>query len=288
MNSALLSLAFLCLAANEKTAEEAVRTKPRPIPSKGALIEAIIGDLDNGEGDEAINLDGSQQFDLPNMDGWSQQQLRDWIVANRIDLVADYAKNRWALATVNVTLKEIPAAKWDTIASAELDRVLSRTTSSADSDIEVLERGGFRYHILNRGATVPVTFALKTSEGNLGVLQIVEFEEKPRGLKIRYKLVRPTQAPRPETGSKRGTFLFVRTEPAGAEVLVDGKVVGASDDLFRVEPGVRTIIIKLDGHDPEDEKVTIRAGRVTRLEVILTKEASSRVDVSRPGIHSEY
>lgn len=115
-----------------------------------------------------------------------------------------------------------------------------------------------------------MTFAFKTGEGNMGVLQVVEFREKPRGLKIRFKLEHPTQASRPETGSTRGTFLFVRTEPAGAEVLVDGRRVRVSDDLFRIEPGVRTIVIKLDGHDPEDEKVTIRAGRVERLGLKLT------------------
>jgi len=281
MNTALLPLALLCLAAAEKPAEQALRAKPKPIPAKGAIIEAIIGDLDDGNGDEAINLDGAQQFDLPDMDGWSHQQRQDWIVANKIDLLADYARNRWALATVNLMLKAIPAIKWDTVASAELDRVLSRATPSAQDDIEVLERGGVCYHLLTRGATAPVTFAFKTSEGNLGVLQVVEFREKPRGIKIRYKLEPPTQASRPETGSTRGTFLFVRTEPAGAEVLVDGRLVGASDDLFRIEPGVRTVIINLDGHDPEDEVVTIRAGRVTRLELKLTKEADSPVDPAR-------
>ena len=275
MHATLLPLALLCLAAAEKPTEKAVRAKPKPIPAKGATFEAIIGDLDEGEGDEAINLDGPQQFSLPDMDGWSHQQRQDWIVANKIDLLADYAKSRWALATVDVTLKVIPASKWGTVASAELDRVLSKTTPSAQDDVEVLERGGVCYHILKRDATVPVTFAFKTSEGNRGVLQIVEFREKPRGLKIRYKPEQPTQASRPETGSTRGTFLFVRTEPAGAEVLVDGQLVGTSDDLFRVEPGVRTIIINLDGHDPEDEKVTIRAGRVKRLELKLTKGLGS-------------
>ena len=282
MHTTLLSLALLCFAAAERqSAERAAPAKPKPVPANGASFEAIINDLDEGEGDEAINLDGSQQFDLPDMNGWSHQQRQDWIVDNRIDLLADYANNRWALATVNVKLKAIPAGKWDTVASAELGRVLSGTIPSADSDIEVLERGGFRYHILNRGATVPVTFAFETSEGNLGVLQVVEFREKFRGLKIRYKLAPPTQSPRLETGPTRGTFLFVRTEPAGAEVLVDGQVVGASDDLFAIEPGVRRIIINLNGHDPEDKKVTIRVGRVTRLELKLTKEADSRVDLTR-------
>ena len=288
MHATLLPLALLCLAAAEKPAEQAVRAKPKPIPAKGAIIEAIIGDLDDGEGDEAINLDGAQQFDLPDMDGWSHQQRQNWIVANKIDLLADYANNRWALATVNLTLKAIPASKWGTVAFAEVDRVLSRTTPSAQDDIEILERGGVCYHILTRDAKVPVTFAFKTSEGNLGVLQVVEFREKPRGLKIRYRLAPPTQAARPETGSTRGTFLFVRTEPAGAEVLVDGRLVGASDDLFRVEPGVRAIIINLDGHDREDGEVTIHAGRVTRLELKLTKEADSpanpRAALSRKAI----
>ncbi len=74
--------------------------------------------------------------------------------------------------------------------------------------------------------------------------------------------------------SEPKTLLFIRTVPEGASVLIDGKKVGATDDLFRVEPGVRRIVIELDGHTPQSKELTIRAGRITRL-VLQLKQSQS-------------
>jgi peroxiredoxin len=82
-----------------------------------------------------------------------------------------------------------------------------------------------------------------------------------------------------ETGPERGTFLFIRTRPDGAKVLIDGKQVGLSDDLFPVDPGVRRIIVELEGHDPNGRDVTVRVGRVERVRLLLTKRPSARAGV---------
>jgi type II secretion system protein G len=80
---------------------------------------------------------------------------------------------------------------------------------------------------------------------------------------------------RPKTGPERGTFLFIRTKPDGAKVLVDGKQVGISDDLFAVDPGVRRIIVELEGHDPNGRDVTVRAGRIERVNLKLIRRSAS-------------
>ena len=68
----------------------------------------------------------------------------------------------------------------------------------------------------------------------------------------------------PKTGEQRDTLLYVRTVPSGANVLLDGKKLGASDDLFAVKPGVGRSSSSLDGYQPGKESVTIRANAVTR------------------------
>ncbi len=68
-----------------------------------------------------------------------------------------------------------------------------------------------------------------------------------------------------EAAEDAETFLYVSTTPAGAEVLVDGKRLGASPDIFRVEPGVRRIVVELDGHDPQGRELAIRAKEITRV-----------------------
>ena len=81
-------------------------------------------------------------------------------------------------------------------------------------------------------------------------------------------------APPVEKSPTPTTHLYVRTTPSGARVLLDGKPLGTSPGVFSVEPGVRRIVIHWDGYDPDDKEITIRAGRVTRLEVKLGDRAS--------------
>jgi hypothetical protein len=79
--------------------------------------------------------------------------------------------------------------------------------------------------------------------------------------------------------SEPQTLLFIRTVPEGARVLIDGKGVGATDDLFPIEPGVRRIVIELDGHTPQAKELTIRAGQITRL-VLELKQSQSPTDAT--------
>jgi hypothetical protein len=84
-----------------------------------------------------------------------------------------------------------------------------------------------------------------------------------------------------KTGEKRDTLLYVRTDPPGAKVLLNGKELGTSNGLFRVEPGTGTILVELEGRRPDERQVIIRANGVTRVELELrpqTKAVADTVD----------
>ncbi len=78
-------------------------------------------------------------------------------------------------------------------------------------------------------------------------------------------------APPVETSSTAETMLYVRTTPAGAEILLDGKSLGTAPGLFKVPPGVRRIVVELDRHEPDGGEVTIKAGHIRRLEFKLKR-----------------
>jgi SecD-like export protein/PEGA domain-containing protein len=80
---------------------------------------------------------------------------------------------------------------------------------------------------------------------------------------------------------KANTWLYVRTSPRGAEVSVDGKPLGKSNDLFVVEPGVRRIIVELDGHGTEGREIVIKAGEIRRVELDLKRRAETVTESSR-------
>ena len=70
---------------------------------------------------------------------------------------------------------------------------------------------------------------------------------------------------------KTPTELYVRTDPPGAAVLVDGKEVGTSPVLLEVEAGEHKVTAKLAGHEPATGTVTIAKGRIGRIVLELKR-----------------
>ncbi len=83
------------------------------------------------------------------------------------------------------------------------------------------------------------------------------------------------------TSEERDTLLYVRTEPTGATVRLDGKEIGKSNGLFPVEPGSGQIIVELEGHKTRSVRVTIQAKQITR--VILALESEPTATIERPA-----
>jgi hypothetical protein len=94
---------------------------------------------------------------------------------------------------------------------------------------------------------------------------------------------------RPIMADQPPTELYVNTVPDGAKVFLGGKVVGITPGLFKVEPGNAKIVVKLEGHDPIERDLEIRASRITRLELELRKQsaktsgASERIKLFGPS-----
>jgi hypothetical protein len=77
------------------------------------------------------------------------------------------------------------------------------------------------------------------------------------------------QPPGVATSASPQTRLYVRTVPPGAQVMVDGKPLGASDGLFLVPAGTSRVSVQFDGQTPQVQQVEIAAGKVTRVEIGL-------------------
>lgn len=86
-----------------------------------------------------------------------------------------------------------------------------------------------------------------------------------------------------ETGEKQDTMLYVRTIPPGAKVFLDGKELGKSNGLFPVEPGVGKIVVELKRQKTE-KQVTIRANKITRIELALKPKAGTPSQVIKEAV----
>jgi hypothetical protein len=80
-----------------------------------------------------------------------------------------------------------------------------------------------------------------------------------------------------EKSADSTTQLYVKTVPPGAEVAIDGNVVGNSDKLFDVRAGAHKVVLSLSGYVMEERSVDVRDAEITRLEVELKKRSGKEV-----------
>jgi hypothetical protein len=154
------------------------------LPKFGTVVELVVNDLDEGQGNEALHLRTGTLSSVPADAQKDRKMLDAWFKTNRMDLLADYARNRWALFSIGLTLADFPAARWDEATPADLTPALASGTT-----LERLERSGQVFYLLPEQAQWPVTFAFKTQEGDQGLLQLTGATDNPNGLRIRYKMV---------------------------------------------------------------------------------------------------
>ena len=142
------------------------------------VIEKVLNDLDEGQGNEALHLQTGTLSSVPADAKSVGGVLYNWLKTNHMDLLADYARNRWALLSIGLTLADFPAARWDEATPADLTPALASGTT-----LERLERSGQVFYLLPEQPQWPVTFAFKTQEGDHGLLQITGATDNPQGLR---------------------------------------------------------------------------------------------------------
>jgi predicted Ser/Thr protein kinase len=152
------------------------------------MQEVILNDLDEARGNEALSFESGQLLSLPADFGERTAAARAaWLDSNRVDLLVDYARDRWALLSRGVVFRDLHIRAWDAPHVG---------FGGQWPDTEVLERREARegtLYLLPANAQPPLTFAFLTANGEQGVLQITGlFTNDPRGMKLRYKLAQPT------------------------------------------------------------------------------------------------
>jgi len=83
----------------------------------------------------------------------------------------------------------------------------------------------------------------------------------------------PADARQVQTSDRRETYLYVRTSPPGATILLNDDAAGRTNRLLEVTPGSHRLRLERPGYAPERREVEARHGEVTRVEVTLKKEA---------------
>ena len=208
-------------AASAKPAATAPATTKA---SYGPTVARTVNDLDNGAGSEAIDLDTGKVVSLPQEWGrWPDAQRQAWYQSHGIDLLADFARSRWALLSVGLELRRVQDDAWQNLAAADLERAPVYDAPGA----ERLERGGSRFYILPEGASPPATFTFRTRQGGRGILQITAFRDAPKGVVLRWKAVPGAVAPAHPAVQVAQAFMKAVADPrapASADLYVPDEI----------------------------------------------------------------
>ena len=89
------------------------------------VIERTINDLDERQGNEALHFRSGRLSAIPADAQTDRNAFDAWFKTNQMDMLADFARNRWALLSVGIELFPMNQAVWDNITSEQVQRALT-------------------------------------------------------------------------------------------------------------------------------------------------------------------
>jgi len=138
----------------------------------GPVIERLLESAVSGK--SAIDLDTGKLYTGPQVVK-EFKELDHWMKATGVDALGMTGPAVRGLGGFDMVALAVENDRWN-LSVAELKATLA---TGKPGTPQMIGKGG-----------LPATYLFKTREGGMGVLQIVGFSDKPRGVSIRYKLVR--------------------------------------------------------------------------------------------------
>jgi serine/threonine-protein kinase len=157
-------------------------TQPDAV-SFGPVIERVVNDDDPKLGNFLIDFESGNIFSPPadKSPKKDPKGFEKWMIENGIDALGETKESVRGLMGIDMVVIPIANENWNMSPD-------SLTKESAHG------KAGRPVPINGKGQ-LPATYIIQTREGGKGVLQIVDFTDNPRGVKIRYKLLQNSDRP---------------------------------------------------------------------------------------------
>ena len=194
--------------------------------SFGPVKECVLNDLNVINQNVAIRFKTGELLSLPPVDRLGQQR---WMLTNGAAMLTTKETGYWILIAGGLRLGDFPREHWDKADSTEVaESLLHGTTLRHPEAIELADVS----YLLPSPLTTPFVLSFQTSEGSMGLLQILSFTGNPPGVKLRYKLVQNG-----DSSAETGAQIFAIQPPVVVETF---PASGARD----VEPGETEIRVR--------------------------------------------
>ncbi len=145
----------------------------------GPVIERVVGDEPKVP-DCTIDLDSGVLYTFPVDLKFDDESVLAWCRKNGVDAIGEVGGTRGGLGPVDAAVISATTEMWAASSAEIRKQIASEPAAPFDTS----------YMMRTAKDEVPATWLFRTREGGMGILQIVGFTEDPKGVKIRYKMVR--------------------------------------------------------------------------------------------------
>jgi hypothetical protein len=148
----------------------------------GPVMEITLPAAKTDGTPEITDLETGRALVQPSVESFNSRAdaLMGWIRSHGLDISCNVWSGGAACVTYDMTVVSVERNCWDKTTSEEL---------VANAALSPMRHAPRRLLVL--GNARPDTYMFRTGEGTLGMLQIVGLNQGGRGVKIRYKLIRP-------------------------------------------------------------------------------------------------
>ena len=185
LTAGLLALAATFWQATHTTKEPSLAALTGSSGKFGPVIEAVLPATKRNSTTDMLDI-----LDLETGRSWIQppfayfdyraDMIMAWIRSNRLDISCSIWPGNAACVTHDMAIAAVERKCWEATTAEEL---LNHPALATD--------GRRPRRLLVLGDDRPDTYAFRTGEGTLGMLQIVGQSQSGQGVNIRYKLINP-------------------------------------------------------------------------------------------------
>ena len=273
-----------------KYADQRKVSNPRLLGTASSRVRGVEGDqlLLDQEIANLVTAAIKKQFDAEGylvLEGSSAGNALFEVSGTIKDLTLNVKERDEIIIAIETTLKEVATGKviWSGLVIEKNDRFAGVSGNNKDDVIAYLNK---ELHIASNKAVEAISASLMASQPELfnltagtkpipGVtVYVAPAAAKPAPAAQGYGaqpgggVPPPAYMPRASTTSG---LLLVNTDPQRAKVYLDGVYYGLSPLRLEMEPGVHAISVKLEGYKMVTEKVSIRRGDNTEMELNLER-----------------
>ncbi len=151
------------------------------VPTFGPVIERVVNSYGAETGNQGLSFENGALASIPERELDSNEQRLKWVTDHGVDLlVVNKGGFKWNLVGPDLKVARLAEGQWDQATPEELRRALAAVVMDTED--------GWPFHAVQDRLAKPLDFAFQSGNGTMGLLQITGYTEKPRGVKLRYKL----------------------------------------------------------------------------------------------------